>query len=135
VHGDILIHTSMYCHVCSMLKWRLPTKVCICVDRYIGLLCLTPLNNISVIWGRSFFIGGRNRRKPPTCRKLLTNCITKSCIEYTSPWTGFELIILIVIDTDCTGTCSCKFNYHMIARYILEALLWMFNVENVINIS
>jgi hypothetical protein len=29
-------------------------------------------------------------RKPPTCRKSQTNCIT-CCIEYTSPWTGFEL--------------------------------------------
>jgi hypothetical protein len=35
------------------------------------------------------------------------------CIEYTSSWTGFKLITLVVIDTDCTG--SCKFNYHMIA--------------------
>jgi hypothetical protein len=34
------------------------------------------------------FIGGGNRsthRKPPTCRKSLTNFITKFCIEYTSP--------------------------------------------------
>jgi len=33
-------------------------------------------------------IGGGNRstqRKPPTCRKLLTNLITQCCIEYTSP--------------------------------------------------
>ena len=27
-------------------------------------------------------------------------------------WTGFELTILVVIGTDCTG--SCKSNYHMI---------------------
>ena len=34
------------------------------------------------------FIGGGNwstQRKPPTCRKSLTNFITKCCIEYTSP--------------------------------------------------
>jgi len=34
------------------------------------------------------FIGEGNqssRRKPPTCRKLLANFITKCCIEYTSP--------------------------------------------------
>jgi len=29
-------------------------------------------------------------RKPPTCRKFLTNLITLRCIEYTYPWTGFE---------------------------------------------
>ena len=49
------------------------------------------------------FIGGGNRssrRKSPTCQKLLTNFITLCCIEYTSPWTRFELTILVVIDTD-----------------------------------
>ena len=60
-------------------------------------------------------IGGGNRstqRNPPTCRKLLTNFTTKCCIEYTSPWTGFELTTLVVIGTDCIG--SCKSNYHTI---------------------
>jgi hypothetical protein len=32
--------------------------------------------------------------------------------EYTSPWTGFKLTTLVVVGTDCTG--SCKSNYHMI---------------------
>ena len=30
------------------------------------------------------FIYGGNRRKPPTCRKSLSNFIIKCCIEYTS---------------------------------------------------
>jgi hypothetical protein len=47
----------------------------------------------------------------PTCRKSLTNFITSCCIEYTSPWTGFELTTLVMIGTDCTGSCKC--NYHM----------------------
>ena len=58
------------------------------------------------------FIGGRSRntrRKPPTCRKSLTNFIT-CCIEYTLPWTGFEITTLVKIGTDCTG--SCKSTYH-----------------------
>jgi hypothetical protein len=61
------------------------------------------------------FIGGGNQstqRKPPTCRKSLSNFITYCCIEYTLPWTGFELTTLVVIGTDCTG--SCKSNYHTI---------------------
>jgi hypothetical protein len=33
-------------------------------------------------------------------------------IEYASPWMGFELTTLVVIGTDCTG--SCKSNYHTI---------------------
>jgi hypothetical protein len=48
------------------------------------------------------FIGGGNRRKPPTCRKSLTNW----------PWAIFELTTLVVIGTDCIG--SYKSNYHTI---------------------
>jgi hypothetical protein len=58
------------------------------------------------------FIGGGNwstRSKRTNCRKSLTNFITKCCIEYTSPWTGFELTTLVVIGTDWTG--SYKSNY------------------------
>ena len=52
-------------------------------------------------------------RNPPTCRKSLTNYITKCCIKYTSPCSGFELTTpAVVIGTDCT--CSCKSNYNMI---------------------
>ena len=58
------------------------------------------------------FIGGGNRRKPQTCIKSLANSITKCRIEYTSPWAGFELPTLVVICTDCIG--SCTYNYHMI---------------------
>jgi hypothetical protein len=36
----------------------------------------------------------------------------KCCIQYTWPWAGFELPTLVVVDTDCTG--SCKWNYHTI---------------------
>jgi hypothetical protein len=32
------------------------------------------------------------------------------CIEYTSPWAGLKLTILVVIGTECIG--SCKSNYH-----------------------
>jgi hypothetical protein len=41
----------------------------------------------------SFIDGGNRstRKKPLTCRKSLTNFITYCCIEYTSPWMGFEL--------------------------------------------
>jgi hypothetical protein len=42
----------------------------------------------------------------------MTNFITYNCIEYISPWTGFKLTTLVVIGTDCIG--SCKSNYHTI---------------------
>jgi hypothetical protein len=39
-----------------------------------------------------------------------SHSITQCCIEYTSPWAWFELTTLVVIGTDCIG--SCKSNYH-----------------------
>jgi len=59
-------------------------------------------------------IDGRNRRKQPTCRKSLTNFITICCIEHTLSWAGFELTTLLVIGTDCIG--SCKSNYWTITK-------------------
>ena len=66
-------------------------------------------NNISVILWRSVLLLEENRRtqrKPPTRRKSLTNCITSCCIA----WVIFEITTLVVIFTDCIG--SCKSNYH-----------------------
>jgi hypothetical protein len=37
------------------------------------------------------FIGGGNRRKPPICRKVLTNLITQYCIGYTLSRAGLQL--------------------------------------------
>ena len=72
------------------------------VERYSGPCIAIPAHNILLEYSYgvethfqqyySFivevsFIGGGNRsawRKPPTCRKSLTNCITQCFIEYTS---------------------------------------------------
>ena len=80
----------------------------------LGLWCLMPLSTISKLHCEG---GNRStKRKPPICRTSLTNFITKCCIEYTSSWTGFELTTLVVIGTDCTG--SCKSNYHAITTTV-----------------
>ena len=72
------------------------------------------------------FIGGwkrRTRRKPPTCRKSLTNFIT----YITSPWSGFELTS-VVIDTDYIG--SCKSNYHTITATTDPRKCGSANIQN-----
>jgi hypothetical protein len=70
------------------------------------------------------FIGGENRstrRKPPICHN--SNVITQCCIEYTSLWTGFEFTTLIMICTDCIG--SCKSNYHTITTTTTPLSSWV----------
>jgi hypothetical protein len=77
------------------------------------------------------FIGGnwsiqRNHRPVEVTRKLVSHNVV------TSPWTGFELTILVMIGTDCTG--SCKSNHHTIttttAPYIKILILfpYIFNL-------
>jgi len=61
---------------------------------------LTPLLTIfQLCHGTKFYWWRKQstRRKPPICRKSLTNFITYYCIENTSPWTGFELTTLVVM--------------------------------------
>jgi hypothetical protein len=47
------------------------------------------------------FTGGGNWRKVISHWQTLSQC----CIKYTSPGVGFKLINLVVIGTDCTGSC------------------------------
>ena len=79
------------------------------------------LDNVGVVYGACYggsqqyfnyivevsLIGGWNQRKPQICLKSLTHFITYYCIEYTSPWTGFELTTLVVI---ICWQCSVSFN-------------------------
>jgi hypothetical protein len=57
------------------------------------------------------FIGAGNRstrRKPLTCRKSLTNMITMLYRVHLE-MNGFELITLVVIGTDCAGSCISNY--------------------------
>ena len=84
-------------------------------DRVRVMVLNATFKNISAISWMVRFIGGGNRstwKKTPTCPKSLTKFITWCCIEYTLPWVGFNLKMLVVIGTDYIG--SCKSNYLMI---------------------
>ena len=73
-------------------------------------------NNISVISWRSVLLMGETRipgeNRRPVVSHWQTLSITQCRIEYTSPWTVFKLTTLVVIGTDCIG--SCISNYHTI---------------------
>ena len=59
------------------------------------MVCKATFDSMSVIqW--QFCCWLSTRRRPPTCRKPLTNFITYCCIEYTSVWTGLELTTLVI---------------------------------------
>ena len=74
-------------------------------------------NNSSVIsWRSVLLVGETGEKHRPVASHWKT--ITLCCIEYTQPWTGFELTTLVVLSTDCIG--SCLSNYHAITATILN---------------
>ena len=92
----------------------------------IWLWCLTPFSVIFQLYrGVTLFFGVGNRstrRKPLICRKSLYYIMM---CRVPHDWARFEIIILMVIGTDCT--CSCKANYHTITTTTaLDAIQTMY---------
>ena len=63
-------------------------------------------NNSSVISWQSVLLEEETGLPSENHRKLLTILINYCCLEYTSLSARFELIILVVIGTECTGSCK-----------------------------
>jgi hypothetical protein len=85
------------------------------------------LNHISVIPWRSVLLKPEYPEKS-TNQSHVTDKLYHIML-YTSPWSRFELTTLVVIGTDCIG--SCKSNYHAITATTLkqEFITWIFLSE------
>ena len=116
-------------------KKRKSRKVVSCVVcLFIGLNA--TFNNISVISWRSVSlvneIGVPGENHQPVENHWQTLSQSKCCIEYTSPWTGFELTTLVVLGTDCTA--SCKSSYHTIMTTTVpyinnDCIIYMYDLQ------
>jgi hypothetical protein len=61
---------------------------------------------------------------PVSWREQVTFSSIMARTSYTSPWTVFELTTLVVIGTDCAG--SCKSNYHTITNRVDGVMVSVF---------
>jgi len=72
---------------------------------WFGLWCLTPLSTIFQLYRGGQFYWWRKSECPEKTADIMLYRVHLA-------WVGFELTTLVVIGTDCIG--SCKSNYHTI---------------------
>ena len=80
--------------------------------------------------------GGHTRRATPPpplkLEKIRFVGIKSCCIEYTSSLVGFELTMLVVVSTDCIGSCTsnCHTITTMTTPYHKDVAILRINMKN-----
>ena len=96
-HGNCLLFSFF---ICLFLRYIMVFRCILSVGWF--MVFNATFNNISVMSWRSVLIVKETAD---------LSQVTQYCIEYISSWTGFELTTLVVIGTDCTGSCKIQLSY------------------------
>jgi hypothetical protein len=127
----LLLKIIIQCDIKLIRSFSIKKNKTVCFDGLVGwwlMVFNVTFNNISVISWRSVLLVEKTRStqiKSPTCSMLLTNFIIYNIVSK-APRSNSQLIV--VIGTDCTG--SCKSNYHAIMTmtaplFVLKALTYI----------
>ena len=99
----------------------------------LGLWCLTLLSTIFQLYRGGQFLLEETGVPEENHRPVASDQQTWSHNVVSSTWTGFKLTTLVVIGTDCTG--SCKSNYHTITTTMATISIGVWHGWNVTQIK
>ena len=116
---DVLIYLGIFSYLFQIVHWAeiyksfSDTKLMNFVKEGFRVIMFnSTFNNISTILWQSVLYAEEVEypEKIFDLSKLMDKLLSQCCIEYTLPWTGFDLTTLVVIGTDSIGSCD----YHTI---------------------
>ena len=106
-------------------------------SRVLGIWWLTSLSAIFRLYRGSQLYWWRKQECPKKIIDLpqvTDKFYHKMLYRVHLAWAGFEITTLVVIGSDCIGTCSCKSNYHKITAIwdcCISLYMWYRNKSDI----